>query len=369
MPTPRPGRQVPAAAAAPIARSASEGERRVRRMPTPRPGRQVPAAAAAPIARSASEGERRVRRMPTPRPGRQVPAAAAAPIARSASEGERRVRRMPTPRPGTASPSGRCGPDRKERKRRRTSRPPNANSAPRTASPSGRCGPDRKERKRRRTSRPPNANSAPRTASPSGRCGPDRKEREAKANVASAECQLRAPDGKSQRPLRPRSQGAQAKAYFPYAERSATPRARPQRSLGGGERGIRTLGTLSGSRTFQARAFSHSAISPRRTRPRGGSLQPPARRASRPETSGSSGDRAAGWRVPAADAAPIARSASEGVLPVRRAPRDAVSGVAAAAGWRRGRDSNPRYSFPYAGLANLCLQPLGHLSRTKGGAA
>jgi hypothetical protein len=35
--------------------------------------------------------------------------------------------------------------------------------------------------------------------------------------------------------------------------------------------------------------------------------------------------------------------------------------------WRRGRDSNPRYGYkPYAGLANLCLQPLGHLSRTGG---
>src|SRR5437879_8899594 len=32
--------------------------------------------------------------------------------------------------------------------------------------------------------------------------------------------------------------------------------------------------------------------------------------------------------------------------------------------WRRGRDSNPRYSFgPYTGLANQRLQPLGHLSR------
>ena len=31
--------------------------------------------------------------------------------------------------------------------------------------------------------------------------------------------------------------------------------------------------------------------------------------------------------------------------------------------WRRGRDSNPRYSFrPYNGLANRRLQPLGHLS-------
>ena len=30
--------------------------------------------------------------------------------------------------------------------------------------------------------------------------------------------------------------------------------------------------------------------------------------------------------------------------------------------WRRGGDSNPRYSFLYAGLANLCFQPLSHLS-------
>jgi hypothetical protein len=30
--------------------------------------------------------------------------------------------------------------------------------------------------------------------------------------------------------------------------------------------------------------------------------------------------------------------------------------------WRRGGDSNPRYGFPYAGLANLCFQPLSHLS-------
>src|SRR6267154_2120273 len=32
--------------------------------------------------------------------------------------------------------------------------------------------------------------------------------------------------------------------------------------------------------------------------------------------------------------------------------------------WRRGRDSNPRYSFgPYTGLANQRLEPLGHLSQ------
>jgi hypothetical protein len=30
--------------------------------------------------------------------------------------------------------------------------------------------------------------------------------------------------------------------------------------------------------------------------------------------------------------------------------------------WRRRWDSNPRYGFPYAALAKLCLQPLGHVS-------
>ena len=32
--------------------------------------------------------------------------------------------------------------------------------------------------------------------------------------------------------------------------------------------------------------------------------------------------------------------------------------------WRRGRDSNSRYPLTeYGGLANRCLQPLGHLSK------
>src|ERR1700730_14805282 len=30
--------------------------------------------------------------------------------------------------------------------------------------------------------------------------------------------------------------------------------------------------------------------------------------------------------------------------------------------WRRGRDSNPRYPFRYAGFQDRCHQPLGHLS-------
>ena len=30
--------------------------------------------------------------------------------------------------------------------------------------------------------------------------------------------------------------------------------------------------------------------------------------------------------------------------------------------WRRGGDSNPRYTCMYAGLANLCFRPLSHLS-------
>ena len=30
--------------------------------------------------------------------------------------------------------------------------------------------------------------------------------------------------------------------------------------------------------------------------------------------------------------------------------------------WRRGRDSNPGWSYPHNCLAGSCLQPLGHLS-------
>ncbi len=93
----------------------------------------------------------------------------------------------------------------------------------------------------------------------------------------------------------------------------------PRRS--GGESGIRTHGTVSGTRTFQARAFSHSAISP---------------------TEGSNGSTET-------KATPRVRNTAGGRI----------------RGWRRGRDSNPRYGFPYADLANLCLQPLGHLSGTR----
>ena len=56
-----------------------------------------------------------------------------------------------------------------------------------------------------------------------------------------------------------------------------------------------------------------------------------------------------------------------GCVPYERrsaSPRCAPTlGGLAVQGWRRGRDSNPRCSFPHAGLANLCLKPLGHLSR------
>ena len=84
------------------------------------------------------------------------------------------------------------------------------------------------------------------------------------------------------------------------------------RSRRGGESGIRTHGTLSGTRALQARAFSRSAISP--------STRRELRRLcwARAQMS---------WK------------------------------------WRRGGDSNPRYGFwPYNGLANRRLQPLGHLS-------
>src|SRR2546426_11197008 len=32
--------------------------------------------------------------------------------------------------------------------------------------------------------------------------------------------------------------------------------------------------------------------------------------------------------------------------------------------WRRGRDSNPRYGYPYAAFRVRCIQPLCHLSIT-----
>src|SRR5215831_17231390 len=31
--------------------------------------------------------------------------------------------------------------------------------------------------------------------------------------------------------------------------------------------------------------------------------------------------------------------------------------------WRRGRDSNPRYGYPYAAFRVRCFQPLSHLSK------
>src|ERR1700730_7410687 len=33
------------------------------------------------------------------------------------------------------------------------------------------------------------------------------------------------------------------------------------------------------------------------------------------------------------------------------------------ANWRRGRDSNPRYGYPYAAFRVRCFQPLSHLSK------
>src|SRR3954466_3119844 len=34
--------------------------------------------------------------------------------------------------------------------------------------------------------------------------------------------------------------------------------------------------------------------------------------------------------------------------------------------WRRGRDSNPRYGYPYAAFRVRCFQPLSHLSAGAG---
>src|SRR5690348_12003330 len=38
-------------------------------------------------------------------------------------------------------------------------------------------------------------------------------------------------------------------------------------------------------------------------------------------------------------------------------------------GWRRGRDSNPRYPCEYAAFRVRCFQPLSHLSTSRRGAA
>src|SRR6202034_326794 len=40
--------------------------------------------------------------------------------------------------------------------------------------------------------------------------------------------------------------------------------------------------------------------------------------------------------------------------------------VPLAWGWRRGRDSNPRYGCPYAAFRVRCIQPLCHLSADRG---
>src|SRR5690606_9246062 len=78
-------------------------------------------------------------------------------------------------------------------------------------------------------------------------------------------------------------------------------------------------------------------------------------------------------RAPAARAADRAGACTRGPTPAKRA-RSRTWQVSGSPGqrcrftsWRRGRDSNPRYGFPYAGLANLCLPPLGHLSAREGG--
>ena len=48
--------------------------------------------------------------------------------------------------------------------------------------------------------------------------------------------------------------------------------------------------------------------------------------------------------------------------PAYRKPFDLIFQRAKNEEWRRGRDSNPRYPFGYAGFQDRCHQPLGHLS-------
>lgn len=51
------------------------------------------------------------------------------------------------------------------------------------------------------------------------------------------------------------------------------------------------------------------------------------------------------------------------LYPLYRKPFSDFANGHEPAKWRRGRDSNPGWSFPHNCLAGSCLQPLGHLSR------
>jgi hypothetical protein len=51
---------------------------------------------------------------------------------------------------------------------------------------------------------------------------------------------------------------------------------------------------------------------------------------------------------------------SKAIIPIPRAIKADFSALQTV--WRRGRDSNPRYPFRYAGFQDRCHQPLGHLS-------
>src|SRR6266516_4705607 len=63
------------------------------------------------------------------------------------------------------------------------------------------------------------------------------------------------------------------------------------------------------------------------------------------------------------------RSLSTRVAIEKRRPRLAGKGrVDEGDFWRRGRDSNPRYGYPYAAFRVRCIQPLCHLSTGRCGA-
>jgi hypothetical protein len=71
--------------------------------------------------------------------------------------------------------------------------------------------------------------------------------------------------------------------------------------------------------------------------------------------------RALSRRGPAVLIPPPQGFRSRSTMAFRR--QSARTSMDSAVGWRRGRDSNPRYSLrPYDALAKRCLQPLGHLS-------
>ena len=66
-----------------------------------------------------------------------------------------------------------------------------------------------------------------------------------------------------------------------------------------------------------------------------------------------------------AEAAGMARNEAE-VNSLRSRGFLELSGTVRNGSWRKGRDSNPRWSHPHGGFQDRCLKPLGHPSKLGG---